>query len=184
MINRSQVTDREKEDASMKLLPKLTAIFDRTIDLLAWLASGLLLFATFSIFFDVIFRYFLNRPIIWVLEISEYILLWITFLGAAWLLKIEGHVRVDIAISQLKARGQALLNTVTSVIGAMMCLALAWYGALACWDFYQRGHYDPTQLDLPTFILISVIPAGSFLLFIQFLRRANGNLRSWKSLKE
>jgi len=165
----------------MKLLTKVTAIFDRTIDILAWLASGLLLFATLSICLDVIFRYFLNRPLIWVLEISEYILLWITFLGAAWLLKIEGHVKVDIVLNQLKAKNQALLNTITSVTGAMMCLALTWYGVLATWDFFQRGHYDPTILQPPTFILIAIIPAGSFLLFIQFLRRAYGNLSSLKS---
>ena len=36
---------------------------------------------------EVLLRYGFNSPISWVVEISEYALLWITFLGAAWVLR-------------------------------------------------------------------------------------------------
>ena len=40
------------------------------------LSGIILLFVTFSIFVDVILRYFFNRPSIWVTEVSGYLLLY------------------------------------------------------------------------------------------------------------
>ena len=49
-------------------------------------------------------RYFLNRPLVWVLELTEYALLWVTFLGAAWLLRQGGHVQVDVIVDFMSRR--------------------------------------------------------------------------------
>ena len=73
----------------MRLLEKLTSFFDRIIVLMSIVAGILLVFAMLIISGAVFSRYFLNRPIGWVIEISEYIILFITFLVAAWLLKLE-----------------------------------------------------------------------------------------------
>ncbi len=165
----------------MKLLVKVTAIYDRLIDLLAYLAVALIVVAWLSVVTEVFMRYFLRRPQVWVIEIAEYILLAITFLGAAWLLKKEGHVTIDMLPNSLSPKNRALLTAVTSVLGAMVCLAIAWWGAGVTWALFQRGAYDvESMLRLPKAPLLGTIPIGSFLLFIQFLRRATGNLRSWK----
>ena len=164
----------------MKLITRGTTIFDRTLDLLAVLAGTLLIFTMLAISYDVVFRYFLNRPLGWVVEISEYVLLYITFLGTAWLLRREGHVKIDIVFNRLSSRNQSLLNIVTSIIAAIACLALAWWGVDVTLDNFQRNLVIRETLDVPKFILIAVIPLGSFLLFAQFLRRAYGNLASWR----
>jgi TRAP-type C4-dicarboxylate transport system permease small subunit len=144
-----------------------TPLFDRIIDLLASLAGGLILFMMLSICIDVVLRYFLNRPLTWGVEISEYILLWSTLLSVAWVLKIEGHVKI-------------LVNTITSILGAITCLVLLWYGTKVSWEFFERGTITNTILELPSAPLFAIIPIGSFLLFIQFLRRSYGYLKSWK----
>ena len=46
----------------------------------ASLSGIILLFVTFSIFIDVIMRYFFNSPSIWVTEVSTYLFLYIIFL--------------------------------------------------------------------------------------------------------
>jgi TRAP-type C4-dicarboxylate transport system permease small subunit len=96
-----------------------TPLFDRIIDLLASLAGGLILFMMLSICIDVVLRYFLNRPLTWGVEISEYILLWSTLLSVAWVLKIEGHVKIDLVVNRLNPRNQCLVNTITSILGAI-----------------------------------------------------------------
>ncbi len=63
----------------MKLITKITAIFDRTIEAMVILAGILLAFAVLSVSVAVATRYFLGYPIGWVIEISTYILLYITF---------------------------------------------------------------------------------------------------------
>jgi C4-dicarboxylate transporter DctQ subunit len=168
----------------MKLLTKITAMFDTIINLLAYLSIGLFIFAWFSVCTEIVMRYFLNHPLVWVVEISEYILVYMTFLGATWLLKKEGHVSIDIVPMFLSPRNDALLNIITSILGAISCLAFAWYAGLVTWDHFQRGIYDLKFLTLPLAPLFAPLCIGSFLLFIQFVRRTNAYMEKWRKTRD
>jgi TRAP-type C4-dicarboxylate transport system permease small subunit len=168
----------------MNLASKVSKIVDRVIDFLAYLACGLLVLALIIVVLEVIMRYFFNRPQIWVLETTEYILLLTTFMGAPWLLKREGHVNVDIAVRYLRPRARALLNTILCIIGALMCLVLAWYSGTTVWDEYQMGFKIPKVLELPRAPLLAIIPLGSFLLFVQFLGNAYRYLTIWRHFED
>ncbi len=169
----------------MKLLRKGSAIIDATLTSLVVLAAVILIFVMLSVNAEVIMRYFLNRPLLWVIEISEYSLLYITFLGTAWLLKKDGHVRMDLVLERLKPITQAVINITTSAILAIFCLILAWYGGEVTWEQFQVGTVKGgTILDFPLAAVLVVIPVGSFLLSIQFLRRSYGYLERWRADKE
>lgn len=168
----------------MYRLVKAGVIFNRIMDIMVVMAAVLLIFTMLSIGTEVVSRYFLNKPLFWVLEVSEYSLLFITFLGAAWLLRREKHVKMDLVLNHLGLRTQALLNIVTSIIGTIACLSLAWYSAQATWFTYRDGSVFPTDLEVPEFIILAIIPIGSLLLFIQFLRRTGECHRRWKTLKD
>ena len=163
----------------MKLLRKFAGIFDGTVDAFSVLACVLLVFVMLAVCAEIVFRYFLHSPIIWVVEISEVTLLYITFLGTAWLLRREGHVKIDMLLTRLPLKAQALLNITTSTIGAVMWLVLTWYGIVVTLDLFQRGILTPTVLHLPRFAIILIIPVGSLLLSIQFFRRAWRYWRTW-----
>ena len=165
----------------MKLLAKAGTIFDRTTNFLAFVAAVLIIFTMLSVSVDVFMRYFLQRPMIWVLEVTEIILLFITFLGTAWLLRREGHVKVDIVLSHLNPRTQTLLSIISSIIGIIVCVVLVWYGTQVSYDYIQRGLYEPTLLEIPKGPLLAIIPVGSFLLLIQFLRRTYGHLQQFRA---
>jgi len=165
----------------MKLLAKVTTIFDRTINYLAFIAAVLLIFVMLAVGVDVVMRYFLNRPMVWVMEITEISLLFITFLGTAWLLRKDGHVKVDILTSHLNLRVQALLGIISSIIGIFVCIILVWYGIQVSYSYTQQGLYEPTLLELPKGPLLTIIPIGSFLLLVQFVRRALGYLQQWRA---
>jgi TRAP-type C4-dicarboxylate transport system permease small subunit len=165
----------------MKLLGKAITVFDRILDLLASLGCSILVFIMLSVSVDVVLRYFLNRPVLGLSEITGYLLLYMTFLGAAWLLRREGHVKVDIVLNRLGPRAQAALGITSSVIGIIISLALIWYGTETTWDHLLRGVYRTTILEFPKAPLLAVIPIGGFLLLIQFLRRARGYLESWRT---
>lgn len=127
--------------------------------------------------YDVVMRSLLDRPTQWVIEVSEICLVGITFLGAAWVLRSEGHVKIDIFLLRLDPKRQALLNSITSIVGIIICLVVAWYGAKVTLDHFERGIRSPTQLAPPAFPDYLVISLGSFFLAVQFLRRAYGYLR-------
>jgi TRAP-type C4-dicarboxylate transport system permease small subunit len=100
-------------------LARIGCILDRIIDLCAFAAGLLLSFILISVCLEVVMRYFLNRPLQWVIELTEYALLYITFLGTAWLLKKDGHIAVDVMLFRLGPRAQAFLGVFSSAIPGM-----------------------------------------------------------------
>ena len=166
----------------MKLITKFASFFDRTIGLLALLGAIILVFTMLFVNYEVVARYWLNRPTPWMLEIVEYALLYLAFLGAAWVLKEEGHIKMDLVLNRLSPRVRVRLNIITSIIGAIICLVISWYGALSTWEHFQLGYIIASLLDPPKAPILAIIPIGSFLLFIQFVRRAYGFLGSWRVL--
>jgi len=167
---------------SMKMLTKAGAIFDSIIVFLARWASMLFICTMLIVCIEVFMRYFLNRPQTWVVETTEFGLLFIAFLGAAYLLKQEWHVKIDMVLGRLSPRGQALLNTITSILGIAICLIFVVYGTQAtmmCFEIGRRTRGAMLTLQWP---LIMIMPIGFFLLSIQFLRRARSCFRDRRIL--
>ena len=164
----------------MEAISKLGRAVDFAIDKMARLGDVILMFLMLSVCADVILRYFFNRPQAWIVEISEYLLLYITFLGAAWVLKNEGHVIVDILIARASPTTRATFGIISSVIGTFVCLVVFWFGAVETLDIFKRGVANPSVLEFPKGPLVAVIPFGSFFFMIQFIRRACGFIRSFR----
>ncbi len=167
----------------MQLLRKTVNVFDRIIDLMAILACAILVFLLLIIVTQVTLRIF-GLTILWIFEISKFSLLYITFLGAAWLLKRERHVKMDIVLTRLSPRTQSLMNIITSVLGVIICLVLTWYGVTLIQAQIRVGDYFPGLLKAPKWPVALVIPVGSFLLLVQFLRRTYGYLIIWQDAKK
>jgi TRAP-type C4-dicarboxylate transport system permease small subunit len=161
-----------------RILSKIAGIFDRIIDSAALLSIIIIAVITVMITVEVITRYFFNIPIPGSVEIGGFALVYITFLGAPWLLRREGHVRMDFLVSRVGPRTLLVLNVITSMIGAIACIVIAWYSAKFTWDAFQQGYFMPTELKTPVVITTLAIPICSFLLFSQFIRRTYGFLRS------
>lgn len=141
------------------------------------MAAVILVLVWVAICFNVVMRYLFNQPQVWAIELSEYAIFYITFLGSAWLLKEDGHVKVDWVLSRLGDRNAALLETINSILGALLCMIITWYGIETTWSHYIRGIYRITVLETPTFLILAVIPVGALLLSIQFLRNAYGSIK-------
>lgn len=162
----------------MKFLSKAWSVFDRIIEIFAAFTALIIILLMLMICADVFMRFFFNKPISGVTEISEYCLLYITFLAATWLLKDERHVKIDILLQMSSPRKRALINFATSVICAIACLILVWYGSTIILEHIRLKIRLSTILMPPSYIIIGIIPFGYLLLFIQLLRR------SYQFLKE
>ena len=167
----------------MRLLRKAAVTFDRIIGILAFLAGVLLAYAMLSVDIEIITRFFTGRAQLWVVEVCEYILLLVTFLGATWVLKREEHVVMDVVVSRLEPRTQTILNIITSIIGAIVCLTIFWYGAGVTWENYQKGIVFYKAVGFPKAPIMAVIPIGCLLLSIQFLKRSSGYWGKWRALE-
>jgi C4-dicarboxylate transporter, DctQ subunit len=167
----------------INMLKRANLIFDFLIDSFASLSAFLLAFIMIAVCIDIILRYSLQRPTQWVSEVTEYCLLWIGFLAAAWVLKKDGHVSLDLVTSRLNQEAQAFLAIVNSIIGAAVYLFLTWYGTIVTLDLFHRGLHMSTIIGPPAYILYLIIPLGSILFSIQFMKRTYNSFIKWKDLR-
>ena len=165
----------------MRIFAKAMTVFDRIVDVLAFLAIVLIILIMLLTCLSVLFRYLLFMPQSWVIEVCEDMLVFITFLGATWVLRKNGHVQVDILFTWLKPKANTILNLSTNALGTAICLLIFWYGLGSVLQHYHRGVYVVKFLTFPKFILLIVIPLGGIMLAMQFLRRVFGNIECLKS---
>lgn len=168
----------------MKLLTKVGRIFDRANDILAVFSIALIILMMLSISLGVVTRlYFMAFASGEIAELSEWSLVYITFLATTWLLRREGHVNMTLLLDRLNPSGRWWLNVTTSILATIACLIVAYYGVKVTWGLFQTDYLIFGVLRPPKFIILAVIPLGCFLLFIQFLRRTYGYLSSQKVIK-
>lgn len=167
----------------MRILKKLGTMFDRLNYYLAVWAILLLVFVWVSVCADVFARYVIGRSIIWASEVTGIILVHIAFLGSAWLLNEEGHVSVEFVVEHLSAGGKAAINTVTSILAAIVWLVITWYTGQYVVRAFQAGTLMNTLMEPPKYAVLAVIPFGSFLLFVQFSRRSYKHLCNFRALR-
>ncbi|MCX8023081.1 MAG: TRAP transporter small permease [Syntrophorhabdaceae bacterium] len=132
---------------------------------------------------DIALRYLFNRPLGWVKEVSEYILVGLGFLAAAWILKNEAHVKMDLLLTKVSIRTQTILNIATSVICTLVLILVTFFSFRVTFDLYKSGVVTPTVLEPPKWILMTPIILGFFLLTIQFVMRIYGYIERWKKMK-
>lgn len=162
------------------ILASLDRIYNRLVRLFAWLSCALILIMTLFITYSVVVRFFLNSPIAWITEMTEYFLMYITFLAAPWLLQQHGHVRLDLVLNALSAKNQRWLEIVNNLLGVIISALITGYGLLTVIDLYQRGITVINILKVPKHILIMIIPISSILLIIQFLKFTHSHLAEKK----
>jgi len=133
------------------------------------LGTGVLLFIALAVCAEVLLRYGFSSPIAWVVEVSEYALLWITFLGASWVLRNGGHVRVDLMLQFMSPAALRFCGLLSSASGALTSLVLIVFGTNVTLTAMERGLFKPTPIEIPTWIVVAVIPVGGLLLFLRFL---------------
>jgi C4-dicarboxylate transporter DctQ subunit len=159
------------------LVKRLGQLLYTLEDTFAWGAIALLVAITTGVCLEVVMRYAFNSPIFFVVEMSEYALLWITFLGTGWTLRNNGHVRIEILLNFLSKKWRHRLGLISNLFGVIVSLVLLIFGISRTWDAYDRSLFHATITEFPTWIVMIFIPLGSIPLLFRFVQRFIGHWR-------
>jgi len=135
-------------------------------------AVAILVALVCGVTFEVVMRYAFNKPTRWVVEFSEYALLYLAFLGGAWVLKEEGHVKVELLLDVLPVHIRETLHVITSLAGAGVCGLFCWVSSTYVWEIYGTGEILFKSVLVKKWLIMAIIPPGLLLLTLQFVRRA------------
>lgn len=171
-VHSDQMIKPQKSGHQLKteLRSKAAGIIDSIIRFLAAIAGLLLAIMAIIVSYNVVMRYFVGKPPVWAIETTEYILVFSTFLAAAWVLKQDGHVKIDILVVRLPRKSQHVLNVVVAFLGIVACGLLAWYGIQATYSLYCRDVIMIKMIPWPKWVLVAPIPIGILFTLVQFIR--------------
>lgn len=151
---------------------------DRVCVFLAVLSGLIIVFVTLSIGYAILSRATGLPGAVWVVQFNEYALLWMTFLGTAWLLARKKHIAVHIVIQRLGEKGKRVVSVVHALMGMALCGLFCWFTAFTAIEKIRRNVIDVQAVDIPIGYVLIVIPLGFLLLFLQFLRNLVEALRA------
>jgi TRAP-type C4-dicarboxylate transport system permease small subunit len=146
-------------------------MFDRLLEACAALAAFILAAIVAGIAVNVFTRNVLGAPIYGLLDLVEYGLLLVTFLGAPWVLRQGAHVVVDLLIGALPPAPARFLARAMAAVGLCATLVLIWYAWEAVSISFARGSAIRTAFVTPEWIVLSVLPLTFILMACEFTRQ-------------
>jgi TRAP-type C4-dicarboxylate transport system permease small subunit len=108
----------------------------------------------------------------WLVELTEYTLYGATFLAAAWTLRQNAHVRIDILVTNLPRVATGVVTRAGDALGCAVSAIVGWYGMVALADAWAAKTMQYRTWAVPEWLLLVPIPLGALLLALEFGRRA------------
>lgn len=118
----------------MKFLFHVNKVLHGVIKVSYWISMCVLFFIMMVISFDVMGRYFLNRPMMGAFEIVELGMVIVVSLGLAYTAVEKRHVTVDVLISHFPVKVQCILERIMSLLGALFFLMMGWQLGVRIWE--------------------------------------------------
>jgi TRAP-type C4-dicarboxylate transport system permease small subunit len=145
---------------------------DRLVDALAMVAGVLLCALAALVCMDVTVRTFKLFPTPWTLDIAQYMLYAITFLGAPWVLREDGHIAIEIFVERMPPRTRRWVARFSNTLGAVVCALLVYYSGRALWRSYTANNLVYQTFVFPEWYLYCLAPPVFLILLLLFVRRA------------
>lgn len=129
-----------------------------------WVVIVMMAVMTTVVFSQVLARYFFNFSLSWSEEIARFAFVWLSFLGAAILVRRDEHIRVTMLVDALPTPLWAVAR------------ALQYVGVLICLYFFVSGGFSLTEAEWSQLAPATQIPMGWIYLIIPV---ASGLMLLW-----
>lgn len=137
---------------------------------MAFIAAAMLVWLMIAVILSVGMRNLGIQPWAWLFTSTEYALLYMTMLGAPWLVREKGHVHIELVTAVLPPMLRRIVSRGVALACVLVSLILAWKG----FDLFQtniaRNDYDVRAYYFPRWILTISFPICFGLMAVEFSR--------------
>lgn len=116
---------------------------------------------------NVFMRYVVGSPWGWVEEVTIFTFVWLTMIGAASVIKAEGHCSIDVLARKLPDGQRRVLNIVVNMIVIITLLLMFWYGIKLALS--AGGKITPI-LGIPYTYVDLAIPVGCAFMLVYYTK--------------
>ena len=128
----------------------LNKFIDGYCRLIGYLIAAILALMVVLVFGNVFMRYALNSGFILSEELSRWLFVWLTFLGAVVALRDKGHLGTDMLVGRL------------GVTGKKICMGISLVLMLYCMWLVFKGSYDQSVVNWQSTSAVMEVSMGWF----------------------
>jgi TRAP-type C4-dicarboxylate transport system permease small subunit len=145
-------------------------LYSKLVMTLMALASLLIVASIAIVIADVLLRATGHKPFAFTVAFTEYILLYFCLLSAPYLVRIKGHVFVDILVRSLAGTPRLIVEKSVYSICIIVALVFAYMGYQIFIEAVQFNYIDERSVDIPYWALYFLFPISFGMVAIEFAR--------------
>lgn len=148
----------------------ITRVYHFMLYAMAWIAGATLAWLVVSTILSVAMRNAGVQPFAWLFTSAEYGLLYMTMLGAPWLVREKGHVHIELVTAVLPTGVRQIVSRLVALLCVIVCAILAYKGFELCLSNLQRNDFDVRAYYFPKWLLTIAFPLSFGFMVIEFSR--------------
>lgn len=160
----------------MKILKFLDENFEK------YILMASLVFIVLIIFIQVIFRYVFNNSLSWAEELTRYIMLYLIWIGTAYGVKEEAHIRITFLQQRFSEKNQVRIEIIITMIWAIFAAFLAIKSGQLTKILLDRGQLS-AAMQIPMGYAYASVPIGCSLMIIRLVQKLYKELRKLESME-
>jgi len=145
-------------------------VYDALLYTMAFIAAATLVWLMVSVVVSVLMRNLGMQPFAWLFTSAEYGILYMTMLGAPWLVREKGHVHIELVTAALPDGLRPIVSRAIALACVAVSLILAWYGLELFLTNIERNDYDVRAYYYPRWLLTITFPIAFSVMAIEFAR--------------
>jgi len=155
---------------------KLGKLFETTVKgihvlsrVLTWVATGALSIMILFVVSNILARFLLRKPLPGSIEVIELLAVVVVFFALAYTEVRRGHVHVELVVSRLPRRTQAILASIMYFLAAAFFATMGWRGGVLAWSYLFPRIRETYVLSIPHAPFLFAIAFGSVVLALEAL---------------
>jgi len=137
------------------------------VRVLTWIASGALGILILFVVANVLSRFLFKKPLPGTIEVIELVAVVIVFFSVAYTESKRAHIYVELVVSKLRRRTQAVLASMMYALSAIFFAVMAWRSSVLAWSYLSPTTRETYVLSIPIAPFLFVVAFGSLMLALE-----------------
>ena len=151
------------------IIHALTRAVNPIVQIITYVAAGVLALMMLITAADVLLRYIFNRPISGTWELTSYMMAVVVAFGLSYCALVKGLISVEVLTSRFSPRAQAVLNCITYFFSFLFFSLVTWQSILYIKLIFESNLVSAV-LVIPTFPFVAALALGSLVFTLVLLK--------------
>ena len=127
-------------------------------------------FVIFIVFLQVILRYVFNSSLNWVEELTRYLFVWLTWIGAAHAVRNDKHIRVTVLLDKFGPTAKNWLEIIITLLCLVTFVIMTKTGFELISQMKEAVRYS-SSLHFAMYYFYYAVPIGGLLMSLRYIQK-------------